>query len=147
MRKLKLSVAILCLAFTTTNASSAQVDQAFDEFSGFNCEDVQAHLDNFAVALRQNQNSQGYIIVYGGKYSWRGETQAMVNASRKYLEETRGIAKERFIIIDGGYREQTTMQLWMIPKGATAPAATPTVKRKDVRFKRGRARKNICNDE
>jgi hypothetical protein len=147
MRRIKLAIAVLSLSFTIVNTSSAQIDPNFDEFSGFNCEDVKARLDNFAVHLMQDQNSQGYIIVYGGKHGWRGETQAWINASREYLWKTRGIAKERFTIVNGGYRELITMELWLIPKDANPPTATPKVQPKDVRFKRGKARKHVCTDE
>ncbi len=147
MRKLKLAATLLCLSFTIANALPARVDQIFDEFSGFHCEDLKAHLDNFAVALQQDQDSHGYIIVYGGRYGWRGAAQLWINASREYLSETRGVAKERFTIVNGGYQEKIAMQLWIIPKGANPPAASPTVQTKDVRFKRGRAPKHMCNDE
>lgn len=147
MRKLKLAVAILCLAFTMTNSSPARTDQHFDEFSGFNCEEMKARFDNFTIALMREPDSKGYVIIYGGKYGRRGETQAWINASREYLSETRGVAKNRLTIVNGGYREQIAMQLWIIPKGASPPAATPTVQAKDVRFKKGRALKQVCTDE
>src|ERR1051326_8587042 len=144
MRRITFAIAILCLSLMIAKASPVRMDQIFDEFSGFNCEDVKARLDNFAIHLMQEQNLQGYIIVYGGKRVWRGETQAWINASREYLVKTRGLAKERLTIVNGGYRESITMQLWIIPKDANPPTATPTIQRKDIRFKRGSARKHIC---
>jgi hypothetical protein len=39
----------------------------------------------------------------------------------------------RLFSIDGGYREQPTVELWIVPGSATPPVATPTVDPKDMK--------------
>jgi hypothetical protein len=38
---------------------------------------------------------------------------------------TRGIDAGRITTIDGGCRSDLTVQLWIVPQGATAPTADP----------------------
>ena len=137
------SVAILCFIILLAGVSVAQTNSArqFDEFSGFNCEDLKARLDNFAVSLLQDQAVRGFIVVYAGKESLRGEARALIKLTEDYLFKTRGVDAGRAAMLNGGYREARTMALWLVPKGASPPSATPSVRPEDVRFKKGSARK------
>ena len=151
MRNVRLGT-VLCLMLSMTSFSLAQSTQTaasrkFDEFSAFNCEEVKARLDNFAISLLHEPNSKGYIIVYGGRREWRGEARAWINLAKEYLSNVRPIAAERITVVNGGYRKLLTMELWLLPTGENPPVATPTVQPKDVRFKRGRAPKHICGEE
>lgn len=127
--------------------------QIFDSFGDICCNDEKAHLDNFAVALQTQPNSQGYIIFYGGRrqshpscrsrqsLQRRGESQARAARLKPYLVNLRGIDPAQVIVIDGGYRESWTAELWVVPKGATPPTAAPTVQRNDIRYRKGRINK------
>ncbi|MFL6256445.1 MAG: hypothetical protein ACJ74T_15685 [Pyrinomonadaceae bacterium] len=44
----------------------------------------------------------------------------------------RGIAPERLVIVDGGFREELTVKIVIVPAGATPPAPTPTVDPREV---------------
>lgn len=44
-----------------------------------------------------------------------------------YLVATRGINRGRLTAIDGGYREEPAIELWIVPEGATPPQASPTL--------------------
>ena len=35
--------------------------------------------------------------------------------------------------MDGGYRENLTVELWIVPQGATAPTASPTVDPSEIK--------------
>lgn len=99
----------------------------FDEFPSVTFDDDKARLDNLAIELQNNPNAQGYIIVYGGRTSTPTAVSALGERSRHYLVATRGIDASRVVVINGGYRERPTIQLWIVPPGATPPAATPTI--------------------
>ena len=60
---------------------------------------------------------------------------------KKYLVDVRGMQAERFVIIDGGYRENLMIQLWIKSREGKAPVPTPTVLPKDVRFKKGKIKR------
>lgn len=113
-----------------------------DSFSALNCEDEMARLDNFAIEIQNSSEAQAYVIVYGGRRDTRrNEVRARLSRIRYYLINNRMIASDRIILVNGGYRERFTIELWLRPRGEVAPVATPTVHPRDVRFKRVRVQK------
>ena len=70
-----------------------------------------------------------------------------VSARTGYLKGVGGIDAARVITVDGGFREEVTVELWAPPAGATLPAAAPTVDPSEVKIikdpprrRRGRAK-------
>jgi hypothetical protein len=92
----------------------------FDEYGNIRFNDEKARLDNYAIQLQNQPGSAGTIIVYG---SCAGEAQQRGDRAKDYLVNTRGIEAGRITVIDGGCRSDLTVQLWIVPAGATAPAA------------------------
>lgn len=103
-----------------------------------------AHLDNFALDLQNNPNSIGVLIIYGGQHSRRGERRAWSDCIRRYLVNRRGTDANRIVLIDGGYREQLTVEVWETADKRHLPKPEPHVKPRDVKFKKGRV-KSLCN--
>ncbi len=95
----------------------------FDEYGNIKFNDEKARLDNFAIQLQNQPGSTATIIVYG---SCAGEGQTRGDRAKDYLVNTRGIDAGRITVIDGGCRSDLTVQLWIVPAGATAPAADTT---------------------
>ena len=93
----------------------------FDEYGNIRFNDEKARLDNYAIQLQNDAGSTGTIIGYG---ACEGEGQARADRAKNYLVNTRGIEAGRITAIDGGCREELTVQLWIVPTGATAPSAT-----------------------
>jgi hypothetical protein len=61
---------------------------------------------------------------------------------KPYLVDTRGVDAKRIVVINGGYREEWTAELWIVPKGATPPNPSPTLAAKDIRFRKGKIPKD-----
>ena len=139
---------LLCVMIAIYNNSFASVPgcQMFNEYEDARCEDEMSHLDNYGLQLNRESGSQGYIIFYEGKY-WEGrnprrhEAEARAARIKDYLVKVRKVSSERLTIIDGGYRKNFTIQLYICPSGDGAPAATPTLKLKDIRFRKGNIKK------
>jgi len=93
----------------------------FDEYGNIKFNDEKARLDNYAIQLQNQPGSQGYIIAYG---SCEGEAQARADRAKDYLVNTRGIDAGRLVTIDGGCMSELKVELWIVPTGATAPAAS-----------------------
>jgi hypothetical protein len=91
----------------------------FDEYGNIRFNDEKARLDNYAIQLQNDPTGTGTIIVYG---SCEGEAQARGDRAKEYLVNTRGIEAGRITVVDGGCRSDLTVQLWIVPQGATAPA-------------------------
>lgn len=98
----------------------------FDEFPSIAFDDDKARLDNLAIELQNNPGSQGYIIAYSGLRSRAGEADRMSARAINYLVGTRGLSRSRLVVVDGGYRNANTFELWLVPQGAEAPRPTPT---------------------
>jgi len=92
----------------------------FDEYGNIRFNDEKARLDNYAIQLQNEPGSTATIIVYG---SCAGEAQQRGDRAKDYLVNTRGIEAGRITVVDGGCRAELKVQLWIVPQGATAPAA------------------------
>jgi hypothetical protein len=144
LRKIVKSASIvLVLAFSLTGATSDKMRQ-FDEFGDINCESEMARLDNFAIQLQNEPNAKGVVVFYGGRrfrgrFPKQGEAAARASRMKPYLVERRGIPSERVVVIDGGYKEEFQVELWVIPAEATTPSPNPTIPAKDIKFQKGKA--------
>ena len=135
----------------TTGAPPVRTARKVDEYGNIRFNDEKARLDNFAIELQNDPTSQGYLICYGGRRGRAGEAAARCDRSKNYLTTTRGIDARRVVTVDGGYREDLTVELWVVPSGATPPAASPTVDPSEVKAtaapRRGRRRGHDDDDE
>jgi hypothetical protein len=109
-------------------------DQWFDSYGNISWENEKARLDNFAIALQQDSNLTGNIVIYAGKRSCANEAKDRALRAKKYVVETRGIHESRVKWVDGGYREELTVILQPVPCGAPELTASPTLKPSEVRI-------------
>jgi hypothetical protein len=105
----------------------------FDVCCSCSFDDQKARLDNLAVELQADPTTTTYVIAYGGRTSRIGQADLLGSRARDYLVTNRGIDQSRIVVINGGFREEDCVELWMIPSGATPPQPTPTVSAGDVR--------------
>jgi hypothetical protein len=111
----------------TTSVMKKAEARKFDEYGKIAAEDENARLDNFAIELQSDPTAQGYIIAYGGRRSRAGDGQKMADKAKSYLVKKRGLGSDRVMAMDGGLREEVTVELWIAPSGAEPPAASPTL--------------------
>jgi len=109
------------------------VSREFDECNNCTFDDQKARLDNLAVELQNDPTMTGYIIAYGGRTSPIGQIQVLMTRARDYLINERAIDGSRLVIINGGFRETDSVELWLVPRGAATPRATPTVQAGEVK--------------
>jgi hypothetical protein len=122
------------------------VARKFDEYGNIRFNDEKARLDNFAIQLQNEPAAQGYIIGYG---SCDAEGQTRANRAKDYLVNTRGIDAGRLVVVDGGCMPELKVELWVVPSGATPPAAStdgavspcPDCKKKPSRRRGGSRRR------
>ncbi len=116
----------------TSSTENAIADRKFDEYGDLPTDDESAHLDSFAVTIYKNPNLRGYIIGYAEPRMERGYYLRRIFGVGNYLVETRGLGANRLVVIDGGYKEKFTTELWLIPDGVVAPTPSPTMARPQV---------------
>ena len=92
-----------------------------DTYPPIRLNDEKARLDNFAIQLQNDPNAKGYVVVYGGAKAKPGEKQKRVKRAYDYLVNTRGLSADRLITMEGGMRDVTTTELWLVPLGADPP--------------------------
>ena len=103
------------IAASSTSAASDEF-RRFDEYGNICWTDEKARLDNFAIQLEHEPQTDGYMIVYAGKFSCAGEAMYRAERAKKWLVK-RGIAGERVIVKDGGYNEDVVTTLQLVPRG------------------------------
>jgi len=108
------------------------VAREFDECNNCTFDDQKARLDNLAVELQNDPSTRGYIMAYGGRMSPIGQVEKLMSRARDYLVTQRGIDASRLVVVNGGFREEDSVELWIVPSGATAPQPTPTVQAGEV---------------
>jgi hypothetical protein len=115
----------------------AQDDSArkLDQFTKPNWEDAMAHLDNLALMLQNDPMALGVVFVYGGQGRRPHEADAYSNCMKDYLVRRRAVDVNRLVFINGGYRQDFSVEFWLARDRAQIPKATPTTKSTAVRFK------------
>lgn len=111
----------------------AIVAREFDECNSCTLDDQKARLDNLAVELQNDPTTRAYIIAYAGKASPVGQVEKLTSRAREYLVAQRGIDASRLSVVNGGFREEDSVELWVVPSGATAPQPTPTVQAGEIK--------------
>jgi hypothetical protein len=124
MKRLVLLVVTgFCLMLISTAAAGQQA-RRFDEFGELDREDVRQRTQQFALTLKTEQSSAATVIVYGGLRSSVNDVTRLANWPYYVLLEA-GIAQERISLVNGGYREEPLIELWVVEKGAAGPDASP----------------------
>jgi PEGA domain len=121
------------VAVVTAPERKVIVAREFDECNNCTFDDQKARLDNLAVELQNDPSTTAYIIAYGGRYSPLSQVEVLMKRARNYMVDQRGIDASRLVIVNGGFREGDSVELWIVPSGAAAPRATPTVQAGDVK--------------
>ena len=108
----------------------------FDEYGSLTWSDEKARLDNLAVSLRGYPVDVGaFFFIYAGRNAGLDEARARGVRTKTYLVQKRGIKPARIVWIDGGYREQPEVQIWILPLDIGKPEPYPTVDRNQVHVK------------
>lgn len=126
------------VAVVTAPERKTIVSRDFDECKNCTFDDQKARLDNLAVELQNDPTARAYIIAYGGRYSPLSQVEMLMKRARDYMVEQRGIDASRLVTVNGGFREDDSVELWVVPAGAEPPRATPTVQAGEVKPRRKR---------
>lgn len=108
----------------------------YDSYGRIPFEDAEARLDTFMVQLQSmNEESvhyRGFILVYAGRSSVATEAGTIAECSKNYLISVRKADPNEVIAADGGYRDEFTVELYIIPNDAYPPLLMPTVSPRKV---------------
>lgn len=105
----------------------------FDVCCDCSYDDQKARLDNLAIELQNDPSTTSYILAYSGRTSPVGQADRLGARARDYIVTQRSIDSARVIVLNGGYREEDCVELWIVPRGATPPQPRPTLQAGDAR--------------
>jgi hypothetical protein len=99
----------------------------FDVCCSCTYDDQKARLDPLGVKLHDDPSVTTFIIAYAGRNSRPGQAARLAKRANDYLVTNRGVDQSRVATMDGGYREEDCVELWIVPQGAQPPQPTPTL--------------------
>jgi hypothetical protein len=119
--RLKYLLPLVCLLLAHTAPAQTTTPPAvkFDEFGDVEASYLIAVLDNFAVALQNEPNARGFLVVYRTRRDLPGLSNRYAHYMKDYLVNRRGLPAERIVTVDGGAASCLTQELWIVPVGAT----------------------------
>lgn len=128
----------------------SQQSEKFDEFEEVPCDDYLGRMDSAFLRAHENPGTVLYILVYGGKErSWSNlknrvelvlptpRSQAAKIRSMNQYVKLRKFSIQRVKFIKSGFRENLSLEMWLVPSGAEVPKATPTLAK--MRYRKGKA--------
>lgn len=124
--KVALSALFLLLALSAPPFARAQAGDGarqVDEFGDVLVTDWLAHLDNFAIELKQTNTTTGYIVAYTAPNKLPGWPLRRSQWARGYLIRDHRLSESRVQVVHGGYRDEPLYQLWAVEPGAKLPFA------------------------
>lgn len=130
---LLMTMAILAESMVTA-AQAVDSARKFDEYGDILFGDEKERLNNLVTELKSAPNTVGHLIVYGGRRSVKGIAKTRALRAKNHLVKKGGIAPDRIVWIDGGYREDLATELYIVPRGAAAPSPSPSVDPSEVQF-------------
>lgn len=127
-----LSLLALCAAsawevFAQRHASAYK----FGEFEYTNLDEAKPHADQFAAELKKDTRARAVLVGYSPRVSYYEKRYnaglAAASQVRFLLSQRRdgGIAPEQILMLDGGYRDAETVEMFVVPPGARLPKPTP----------------------
>lgn len=119
---------------STQKGLKADLPDKIDEFGNIPLKEEQERLNHLAHLLQELPDTQGYLIAYAGRRARADEARSWAERAKNYLVNERGIEAERITTMDGGHREEFTVELYFVPRGAAGPTATPTVDPSEVQI-------------
>lgn len=103
----------------------------FESFGNIRGEETHARLDNYVIQLfdmkEKDPRWRGYIVVYAGRRSYRGEAQFKANCYKNYLVRVRNMDTGSLFAVDGGFREEFGVELFYGLPDYYPPILLPTV--------------------
>ena len=157
MRATVILICILFLAFSLVAQSNEP--RLIDEFSVIPCGEMMARLDALLTEWRKDKAERIIIVFYGRRFArtverrkgrdilvllpthpedglnWaKGIPKYLVARYRSAWEEEVSVLEQRIQLRDGGFRENLSAELWLVPPGVADPSPTPTIIRSHIKF-------------
>jgi hypothetical protein len=106
-----------------------------DQYSVVSLDEERKHLDRLAQQLKTAPpESVTYIVSYAGRKSCLNESEWRAKRARQYLVAIHGIPSSRIVTVEGGFRENWTIELYTQRRRDCGPLPNPTLTISQVRI-------------
>lgn len=106
-----------------------------DQYGNLSLDAEKTRLDTLAAKLfKDKSQSLVYIVVYAGRTACIGEADWRATRAKRYLKEQHNVSADRIIAVDGGFREHTSIEIFVGSSGSCGPTPTPTIKTSDAQI-------------
>lgn len=95
---------------------------------------VSSDIDVLKNHMKTMPKSKGVFFIFCGKVCKYGEIEAHLLGLDISLRG-KGWTKDEYIALNGGFREELTIEYWILPENAGFPIPNSTVEIKDIKFK------------
>lgn len=143
-------ISLTILLLSLFSCAFAQEARKVDEFSHYSpCGDFLARMQALLNEKESTSNSKIYVLYYEGKHEVFknadtkiqnprfGDALSRAKEVNLVLKKEWRIQSDEVVLIDGGYREFFTLELWIVPYNSQPPNPTPTLQKKDIKFRKG----------
>jgi hypothetical protein len=148
---------LLIISFVFSVSAQTKEARKIDELINYDCDDMLARLDRLASQTMKDSKAKAFIIIYEGRYSLNvsnkgenekriflprfGESVVRTQIMQNHLLNFRNLPREKILFVSGGFRENHTVELWVVPNGANPPKPTPTLE--NMKYRKGNP-VNVC---
>lgn len=113
-----------CHAYNSTQIGN--YPYKIDEFSHLPYSDIAARMDSYFNLMANEPNLTGYIIVYGSRASNKKDVAQVIKTLNRIMLFRK--YDPTFIkIVDGGFREDMSVEVYLLPAGTEPPKPSPTL--------------------
>lgn len=88
----------------------------FDAYGPIPFAQEKTRLDNWSIQII-NINARGLLVIYDKSPDGRRKLLQRAERAKNYLVRERGLAPQRLLIVDGGYKQESTIELRMYSIG------------------------------
>jgi hypothetical protein len=103
-------------ASVTQTICDSPASRLFDQYGNISFTKEKSRLDMFANQLKEMPGAQGYLIAYN-------DSRKRAERAKQYLVDKHNVEAERIVVVEGGKREDLTIELYIVPAGANPPSA------------------------
>ena len=113
-------IAALTIAAIASRADAAQDAVKLDQLAAPD-PDANAHADEWALRLKQDPTTAGYVIAFEARTGRPGAASKAAHDAVVYMVTQHGIDLSRLHETAGPRRPTATIEFWMVPEGAAPP--------------------------
>ena len=117
--------ALRCPCFPPLD-ESIERSTSFDRFELGRVDDALARLDNYIIALENDERWTGYIVLYKGREIGPKLMSAYKTSIMGHVLQRRAVPQRRIKLIEGGYRAKPEIELYLLTEGLSPPEPRAT---------------------